>query len=40
MPPDLARSFALFGTAVRALMSTLFRLIEVVAGILARILAR
>ena len=40
MNPDLARALALFGTAVRALMATLFRLIEIVAGILARILAR
>jgi hypothetical protein len=40
MNPDLARALALFGIAVRAFMATLFRLIEVVAGILARVLAR
>ena len=40
MNPELARALALFGTAVRALMATLFRLIEVLAGILARVLAR
>ena len=40
MNPDLARALALFGTAVRALMATLFRLIEVLAGVLARALAR
>jgi hypothetical protein len=40
MHPDLARSLAMFGAAVRTLMATLFRLIEVFAGILARVLAR
>jgi hypothetical protein len=30
----------MFGAAVRTLMATLFRLIEVLAGILARVLAR
>jgi len=35
MNPDLARALALFGIAVRAFMATLFRLIEVLAGILA-----
>jgi hypothetical protein len=40
MNPDFARALALFGTAVRALMATLFRLIEVLAGVLARALAR
>jgi len=40
MNPDLARALALFGTAVGAFMATLFRLIEVLAGILARVLVR
>jgi len=40
MNPDFARALALFGTAVRALMSTLFRLISVLAGVVARALAR
>ncbi len=40
MNRDLARAFSLFGLAVRAFLATLFRLIEVVAGLLARVLAR
>jgi len=39
MHPDLARALALFGTAVRVFMATLFRLIEILAGMLARVLA-
>ena len=40
MNPDFARALALFGAAVRTLMATLFRLIEVLAGVVARALAR
>jgi hypothetical protein len=40
MPPELDRAFAMFGLAVRAVVYTVLRLIEVVAGLLARRLAR
>jgi hypothetical protein len=40
MNPDLARALALFGVAVRAFLATFFRLVEVVAGLIARALAR
>ena len=38
MNPDLARALALFGVAVRAFLATFFRIVEVVAGLLARAL--
>ena len=40
MNPDLARALGLFGVAVRAFLATFFRLVEVVAGLIARALAR
>ena len=40
MNPDLGRALALFGVAVRAVLATFFRLVEVVAGLVARALAR
>jgi len=40
MNPDLARTLNVLVITLRALLATLFRLIEIFAGILARILAR
>lgn len=40
MPPELDRAFAMFGLALRAVVYTVLRLIEVGAGLLARRLAR
>lgn len=40
MPPELDRAFAMFRLAVRAVVYTVLRLIEVGAGLLARRLAR
>lgn len=38
MNPDLARALAMLGFAVRVFLATSFRIIEVVAGLLARAL--
>ena len=38
MNPDLARALAMFGVAVRVFLATFFRIIEVVAVLLARVL--
>jgi hypothetical protein len=38
MNRDLARTLAMFGVAVRVFLATFFRIIEVVAGLLARVL--
>jgi hypothetical protein len=40
MNPDLARALAMLGFAVRALAVSALRLVEVVAGLLARLIAR
>ena len=40
MNRDLARTLAMFGVAVRALVVSALRLVEVVAGLLARLIAR
>jgi hypothetical protein len=40
MNPDLARALAMFCVAVRALVVSALRLVEVVAGLLARLIAR
>ena len=39
MNPDLARAFAILGIAVRAFAVAALRLIEVVAGLLSRVLS-
>ena len=39
MNPELVRTLAFLGNAVRALLAALCRLVEIVAGILARLIA-